>query len=131
MGSGLFLESWEVFMRNLNFSGFVLLAIVLCLTLSVGGAEETKKYTRVYSPYYKIELTDKQKQQIATIQGTIRDKIKALEAEEERQVYKLLTEKQIAQLDAMDEEARIKRAEYSKQYRERKKAEEAAAKAKK
>ncbi|MHC4996916.1 MAG: hypothetical protein ACYTGQ_17905, partial [Planctomycetota bacterium] len=67
----------------------------------------------------------------ATIQGTIRDKIKALEAEEKRLVYKVLNEKQIAQLAAMDEEARLKRAEYSRQYRERKKAEEAAAKAKK
>lgn len=106
------------------------LVMSLWMGAQVGGAaEQAKKYTRVYSPYTKIELTDKQSAQVALIQGTIRDKIKALEAEEKRLVFEVLNEKQLAALAAMDEAARLKRAEYSRQYRERKKAEaEAAAK---
>jgi len=118
-------------MRRYVIVGAALLAGTVLMGVQVGGASEPQKtYTRVYSPYTKVELSEKQSQQIATIQGAIRDKIKALEAEEKRLVFKVLNEKQVAQLAAMDEEARVKRAEYSRQYRQRKKAEAAAASAK-
>ncbi len=108
----------------------VISAVLLCAlawsawaTNPALGAEESAKKARVYVPYSKLELTPDQQKEIGRIQREIRDRIKALMAEEAEKVAGLLTDDQKAHLKKMDEEKKQKSREYGKKYREKKKAE--------
>ncbi len=106
--------------RMLMVSGVVLL--VLGMVTAGGTGAEKQTSMRVYAPFHKLELTTEQRSDISALQWKNRKTIKALLAEEDRQIRKWLTKKQLKQLMDEAEEKRKKALAAAKKRREKVKA---------
>ncbi|MBI1375681.1 MAG: hypothetical protein GC159_23465 [Phycisphaera sp.] len=103
----------------------ILSTAFLATVIAVGAAVAAdSKPTHVYAPFHKLTYTPEQQAKIAAVQAEYREKIAALEQEMNDKVMSMLTAEQKAEYAKQEDEARKKRAEYAKKYREKKKAEE-------